>query len=405
MRAELMQGGNTYVEPNALISVPSMVIFSNPDLTVYSNSHLCKFTVVMPTYTMQMHLCTCTQTKHEDAKHYLSGSHQIPSTSDHHPPLSAHHSSPTTPCHEPHIRTLAKELEDAKFRTLNGPGGSNPDPKDPDNPDNDNGDDDNASNPSIKDNPILMLTNAITLLSCATRHKPKDLGTAHTKVHEPNTFDGMDPKKLHEFLVQCKLNFHNRPQAFCLDMWKVSFALSFLKGIALAWFKPDLLDTILGAESAWANDYSEFIIELTTNFGPHDPVGDAEHQLDNLSMKDSSCINKYIVEFNHLATQVHGYEEGALQHMFYNGLLDCIKDEIAHGIDACYWEHKSEIAHQAKTNPQPSSSSKQSLSGDHPPSNLATLLVPPHPLLAKGRTLSAHPPLPLSPPIPPCLTC
>ncbi|KAG6325712.1 hypothetical protein ID866_13377 [Astraeus odoratus] len=94
-------------------------------------------------------------------------------------------------------------------------------------------------------------------------------------------------------------------------------------------------------------------------------------------MKDGSRINKYIVEFNHLATQVCGYGEGALRHMFYNGLPDRIKDEIARvgkpprlvdlrtmaqGIDARYWEHKSEIACQAKTNPQ-SSSSKQSLSG------------------------------------------
>ncbi|KAG6327769.1 hypothetical protein ID866_11320 [Astraeus odoratus] len=79
-------------------------------------------------------------------------------------------------------------------------------------------------------------------------------------------------------------------------------------------------------------------------------------------MKDGSHINKYIVEFNCLATQVCGYEEGALHHMFYNGLLDCIKDKITHGIDVCYWECKSEITCQTKSNPQPSSS-KQSSSG------------------------------------------
>ncbi|KAG6326825.1 hypothetical protein ID866_12264 [Astraeus odoratus] len=116
------------------------------------------------------------------------------------------------------------------------------------------------------------------------------------------------------------------PKKLCVEGW---LCLSFLKGIALAWFEPDLFDTIPGAEPTWANDYSKFIIKLTTNFGPHDPVGDAEHQLDNLSMKDSSHINKYIIEFNCLATQVHGYGEGALHHMFYNGLPDHIKDEIA----------------------------------------------------------------------------
>ncbi|KAG6326173.1 hypothetical protein ID866_12916 [Astraeus odoratus] len=285
-----------------------------------------------------MHLCTHTQTKCKDTEHYLSGSCQIPSASDHHPPLSACHlslttpcASSSTPCHKLHIRTLAEELEDAEFRTPYSPRGSDPDPGDPDDPDNDNGDNDNASDPSVKDNPILMLTKAITLLSHATRHRPEDSGAACTKVHEPNTFDGMDLKKLHEFLVQCKLNFCDRPQAFHLDTWKVGFALSFLKGITLTWFEPDLLDTIPGTEPAWADNYSEFIIELTTNFGPQDPVGNAKHQLNNLSMKDSSWINKYIVEFNCLTTQVHGYREGALCHMFYNGLPDHIKDEITVG--------------------------------------------------------------------------
>ncbi|KAG6330912.1 hypothetical protein ID866_8179 [Astraeus odoratus] len=327
---------------------------------------------------MQTHLCAHTQTKHEDTEHYLSGSCQIPSASDHHPPLSTHCLSPTTPHQEPCIRTLAEELEDTEFRTPDSPRGNDPDPRDPDNPDGNDGDDDNASDPSIEDNPILALTHTITLLCHATRHRPEDSGAACTKVCEPNTVNSMDPKKLHEFLVQCELNFCDRLQAFHLDTWKVGFALSFLKGITLAWFKPDLLDNTPGADPTWVNDYSKFVIKLTTNFGPHDPVGDAKHQCDNLSMKDGSCINKYIVEFNCLATQVHGYGEGALCHMFYNGLTDHIKDKIAHvgkppsfidlhtmaqGIDAHYWEHKSEITCQAKTNPQSSSSSKQSLSG------------------------------------------
>ncbi|KAG6326422.1 hypothetical protein ID866_12666 [Astraeus odoratus] len=179
---------------------------------------------------MQTRLCAHTQTECKDAKHFLSGSCQIPSASDCQPPLSTRHSSPTTPRQEPCIRTLAEELEDAKFRTPDSPRGNDPDP---DNPDNDDGGDDNMPDPDAEDNPLLMLTNAISCLSHAIRHRPKDSGAVHTKVREPDTFNGMDPKKLHEFLVQCELNFHNRPQAFCLDSWKVGFALSFLKGIAL----------------------------------------------------------------------------------------------------------------------------------------------------------------------------
>ncbi|KAG6326388.1 hypothetical protein ID866_12701, partial [Astraeus odoratus] len=232
---------------------------------------------------MQMRLRAHTQTKHEDAEHYLSGSHQIPSI-----------------------------WKMPNLELLTALGVMTQTPEIP---------------PSVKDNPLLALTNAITRLSNATRRRPEDSGAVRTKVHEPDTFNGMDLKKLHEFLIQCELNFHDRPQAFHSDVRGI--ALSFLKGIALSWFEPDLLDTIPGADPAWADNYSEFIIELTTNFGPHDPVGDAEHQLNNLLMKDGNHINKYIVKFNRLTTQVHGYGEGALRHMFYNGLPDHIKDEIA----------------------------------------------------------------------------
>ncbi|KAG6325924.1 hypothetical protein ID866_13165 [Astraeus odoratus] len=147
----------------------------------------------MPTHTMQTCLRARTQTKHEDAKHFLSGFHQIPSASDRQLPLSTRRSSPTTPRQEPRIQTLAEELEDAEFRTPDGPGGNDPDP---DNPDDDDGGDDDAPDPDAEDNPLLALTNAITHLSNATRHRPKDSGAAHAKVHEPDTFDGTDPKKL-----------------------------------------------------------------------------------------------------------------------------------------------------------------------------------------------------------------
>jgi len=33
--------------------------------------------------------------------------------------------------------------------------------------------------------------------------------SSHAKVREPDTFDGMDPKKLRTFLVQCKLCFQD----------------------------------------------------------------------------------------------------------------------------------------------------------------------------------------------------
>jgi hypothetical protein len=221
---------------------------------------------------------------------------------------------------------------------------------------------------------LLQLTEAITDLARYTRAArqplPPQEAPRRTKVREPDPFDGSDPRKLRTYFVLCELNFQDRPRAFDTDTAKVIYATSYLKGAALDWFEPDLLRGPHLHRALWRDDYSEFVSELAKNFGPHDVVADAEHQLANLSMKDGQRINKYIVEFNRNASQVRGYGEGALRHHFYYGLPDRIKDEIsrvgkpaslydlrdlAQSIDARYWERKSEVSRQV--NPTTSSKS------------------------------------------------
>ena len=50
--------------------------------------------------------------------------------------------------------------------------------------------------------------------------------------------------------------------------------LSYLKGAAINWFEPGLMD--LTNSTHWMWDFPTFINELESNFGPHDPIGDAE---------------------------------------------------------------------------------------------------------------------------------
>ena len=63
----------------------------------------------------------------------------------------------------------------------------------------------------------------------------------------------------------------------------------------LAWFKPSLTS---GLNPAWLDNYSDFVSELRKNFGPHDPKGEGEGDLENLRMHDNQCIVKYLVNFN-----------------------------------------------------------------------------------------------------------
>ena len=140
---------------------------------------------------------------------------------------------------------------------------------------------------------------AITLLTQSLSSLKKS--ATWTKVHEPDVFDGSDTCKLQPFLVQCTLNFCNRPDAFTSDSDKVTFALSYLKGTALDWFKPSLTS---GKSPPWLDDYSNFVGELKNNFGPHDPEGEAKANFENLKMRNNQCIMKYLVDFNRLATCV-----------------------------------------------------------------------------------------------------
>ena len=145
---------------------------------------------------------------------------------------------------------------------------------------------------------------AVSCLSCSMCRNNESL-SSWVKVWDPDMFNGTDPKKLQTFLVQCELIYSDCPKAFQLDRSKITFAQSYLKGMALEWFKLDLLDTGDPANHpCWMDNWITFIAELQSIFGPHHPVTDTEHQLDHLQMKDGHQVMWYIVDFNWLASQV-----------------------------------------------------------------------------------------------------
>ena len=236
------------------------------------------------------------------------------------------------------------------------------------------------SNNTLTPDPLLLFAQAVQALTRVTSASADhNSSSGKTKVCKPDMFNRTDLCKLHAFLVLCELNFQNRPKAFATDCTTVTYVQSYLRGMALKWFEPDLLNVSNpNAHPIWMDNYHQFISELKSNFGLHDPVGDAEHQLDNLSMKEGQKINKYVIEFNCLTGQVCGYGDGALHHIFYSSLPNRIKDEISHigkphtldgyhtlaqTLDARYWERKSKILCQTKNSSLlPTSNSKSSTS-------------------------------------------
>jgi len=257
---------------------------------------------------------------------------------------------------------------------------------DPDDPRDDNNNNNNEFLDATEElDPSLAvfhnLAIAVNRLSCSS-HCTNDSSSSRAKVRELDTFDSTDPKKLRTFLVQCELCFQDRAKAFRQDRARVTFAQSYLKGMTLEWFEPDLLNSSNPADRPrWMDSWVHFVAELQSTFGPHNPVADAEHQLKHLRMKDSYHVTQYIVDFNRLTSQVQDYGDGALHRLFYSGLLDRLKDEITRvgkpltlnglralcqEINVCYWECKDEISRTTKSQPT-SSTTKPSNSGGNTP--------------------------------------
>ena len=236
-----------------------------------------------------------------------------------HTPIGTALADPSTPTPAPHLPNSSRiySAEDCFVNTIpileyvraswmsSGGGGGDSNPPSPGLPSIPLPNSPAPSNNTPTPDPLLLFVQAVQALTRVTlASADHDSSSGKTKVHEPDMFDGTDPCKLHAFLVLCELNFQNRPKAFATDCAKVTYVQSYLRGMALEWFKPDLLNVSNpNARPIWMDNYHQFVSELKSNFSLHDLVRDMEHQLDNLSMKEGQKINKYVIEFNCLTGQ------------------------------------------------------------------------------------------------------
>ncbi|KIM65172.1 hypothetical protein SCLCIDRAFT_22989 [Scleroderma citrinum Foug A] len=138
-------------------------------------------------------------------------------------------------------------IEASRRTTDDGPNGNDPNGDDPGSDDPEPHNDDEEGEPigglPGQDDAGMIIFNNLSITIDRLTHSARSSNSSslHTKVRKPDTFDGTNPKKLHTFFVQCKLNFQDQPKAFWTVQAKVTFAQSYLKGMAREWFEPDLL--------------------------------------------------------------------------------------------------------------------------------------------------------------------
>ena len=128
------------------------------------------------------------------------------------------------------------------------------------------------------------------------------------------------------------------------------------------YFEPGLSAEI---EPAWLSHFPTFRSELQTHFGPYDPFGDAEAELEQLVMKDNHKAVRFFVEFNRIVPWLGDeYGDSALLRRTYLALPRWLKDEMIHHLkpnsleslrelilrlNQRYWECRGEIAREPGT--------------------------------------------------------
>src|SRR5260370_20648793 len=169
-----------------------------------------------------------------------------------------------------------------------------------------------------------------------TTLRPLNLGPGGGSYNEPishlhrapDMFNGSNPEDLQAFLLQCQITFNAHPQNFTSESAKVFFTISYLKKSALEWFEQGILEDDLTQAPEWRSSWTEFVKELQTHFGPTNPIGTVEVELQHLTMTSGAHLSKYLVMFNTLASRVE-WGDMVLCFQFYDGLPDQLKDQIA----------------------------------------------------------------------------
>ena len=78
---------------------------------------------------------------------------------------------------------------------------------------------------------------------------------------------------------------------------KIQYAISYLSGPALQYFKPAILSDVT-PEPVWLTDWDSFRDKLETNFGPFDNTAQAEIELEKVVMKEHHRAARYFIEFS-----------------------------------------------------------------------------------------------------------
>jgi len=115
------------------------------------------------------------------------------------------------------------------------------------------------------------------------------------KPKEPDVFQGESAELLRTFIFQCQVYFNACRADFTDDVDRINFAISYLRGPALAFFEP-LVNDGKGPYDFFEK-WDAFIQKLANNWGSYAPEDDDEDAITAIAFPHDGKAMTYFIEF------------------------------------------------------------------------------------------------------------
>jgi hypothetical protein len=234
-------------------------------------------------------------------------------------------------------------------------------PGDPGGPPDDEPGDDDPINPDADPDAEISNQELRKVLLAFTKMKtPKK---TPFKPKEPDVFTGSTPAALRLFIFQCQIYFDAKKAEFTEDANRVFFAISFLRGPALEYFEPFIIQPDRTKHFDFLDSWTAFVQKLTNQFGSYSPVDDDEDALTSIPFPEDGKATRYFIEFAKYESRVE-WDQRALRKVIKEVIPSRITDELKYSredtstfegfkkavmkIDNDYWKKKQDDANKKR---------------------------------------------------------
>jgi len=116
-------------------------------------------------------------------------------------------------------------------------------------------------------------------------------------IKEPDSFSGSNPDELRAFIFQCQIYFRACEGEFREDSEKIFFAISYLWGITLDYFKPFINKTDPSQSFDFLEEWPAFVQKLSNLFGSYSPENDDKDAIVAILFPVKGKVVNYFIQF------------------------------------------------------------------------------------------------------------